>query len=132
MDDLKRKWRDLPLRTFFILTVLIGLFVIALLSGLIIWGCAAFRYYLLPDSDSVYLSIQQSYDDGSSSMQSYLLKLDDAPVQLPQIIAQEESPQGIVQMVSPSEFPLSYSIEKIEPSASRQSASLPTQYAASS
>ena len=43
MDDLKRKWRDLPLRTFFILTVLIGLFVIALLSGLIIWGCAAFR-----------------------------------------------------------------------------------------
>ena len=119
MDDLKRKWRDLPLRTFFILTVLIGLFVIALLSGLIIWGCAAFRYYLLPDSDSVYLSIQQSYDDGSSSMQSYLLKLDDAPVQLPQIIAQEESPQGIVQMVSPSEFPLSYSIEKIEPSYNR-------------
>lgn len=61
------KWRNLPLRKFFILTVLFTFSAVALLSGLLIWGCAAFRYYLLPDSDSVYLTMVKSYADGTEA-----------------------------------------------------------------
>ncbi len=113
MDNLKRKWRSLPLRTFFMLTVLISFCTIALLSGLILSGCAAFRHYLLPDSDSVYLSIQKTYEDGTESTESYLLRLDDIPVQLPQIVADPPSPEAPASPVP------RYSIEKIEPSYQR-------------
>lgn len=91
------------------LTVLIAFSMVFLLSGLILWGCAAFRNYLLPDSDSVYLSIQKTYEDGSTSTESYLLKLDQVPVQLPQMASEDMLEEA------PEEIPR-YSIEKIEPS----------------
>ncbi len=109
MDDLKRKWHNLPLRTFFMLTILIAFSMVFLLSGLILWGCAAFRSYLLPDSDSVYLSIQKTYANGSTSTESHLLKFDHTPVQLPQMASED------ILEEAPEEVPR-YSIEKIEPS----------------
>lgn len=109
MGDMKRKWHNLPLRTFFMLTVLIDFSIVVLLSGLIIWGCAAFRHYLLPDPDSVYLSIFKNYEDGSSSSESYLLKLDDVPVRLPQLIINDNSG------TRPPDYSATYSIEKIQP-----------------
>ena len=109
MDKLKRKWQDLPLRTFFMLTVLTGFCAVFLLSGLIILGCAAFRHYLLPDSDSVYLSIHKTFEDGTESSERHLLSLDDVPVQLPLIMTDPPSAETSGQ--SPE-----YSIEKIEPS----------------
>lgn len=113
MDHLKRKWRNLPLRTFFMYTVLIAFSVIFLLSGIIIWGCAAFRHYLLPDSDSVYLSIQKTYEDGSEYTESHLLEFGDIPRSLPQIII-EDAPVRETTDPSPR-----YAIEKIEPSYQR-------------
>lgn len=110
MDSLKRKWHNLPLRTFFMLTILISFSVVVLLSGLIIWGCAVFRHNLLPDSDSVYLSIQKKYEGGGSSSESYLLKYNDIPVQLSQIVVNGDDSRELS-----SEYP-KYSIEKIEPS----------------
>lgn len=114
MGELKRKWRNLPLRTFFMLTVLMTFVIIFLLSGLIIWGCAAFRHYLLPDSDSVYLSIQKTFENGNETIESHLLRLDDIPVQLPQIVSDPPSEE------SQNQAPR-YSIEKIEPSYQRLS-----------
>lgn len=109
MDKLKRKWRSLPLRTFFMLTVLITFSMVFLLSGLIIWGCAAFRHYLLPDSDSVYLSIQKTYEDGGASTESHLIKLDGIPVSLPQMASdpplkesQDQAPRYSIEQIVPS------------------------------
>lgn len=112
MGELKRKWRNLPLRTFFVLTVLMTFSVVLLLSGLIIWGCAAFRHYLLPDSDSVYLSITRTYEDGSETTESHLLKLDDIPAQLPRLVSDPPMEESRNQFSR-------YSIEKIEPSYQR-------------
>lgn len=65
MEGLKKKYCDLPIRKAFILTVLITFCIVVVLSGLCIWGCAAFRQYLLPDSNAVFLTIALSNADGS-------------------------------------------------------------------
>lgn len=106
-----RKWSSLPLRKFFILTVLLTFSVVALLSGLIIWGCAAFRKYLLPDSDSVYLSLESTYKDGNVTTSSYLLKYDSSPERLPELqIVEDGKPVDM-------SFPvIKYSVTKIQSS----------------
>ena len=44
------------LRSSFILYVLTTLVVVAILSGLTIWGCVTLQKTLLPDSNLVYLT----------------------------------------------------------------------------
>lgn len=109
------KWRNLPLRKFFILTVLFTFSAVALLSGLIIWGCAAFRHYLLPDSDSVYLTLVKSYADGTEAAESHLLPYGGSPVMLPEIMIQSDD--GTPGKDEPSI--VKYSIEKLENSYDR-------------
>lgn len=111
-----KKWRNLPLRTFFVLTVLFTFAVVALLSGLIIWGCAAFRHYLLPDSDSVYLNLEKTYEDGTKTTESYLLKYGRDPEGLPEIREIASDNYGEVER---EELTPKYSIEKIENSFER-------------
>lgn len=73
METLKKRWQDLPLRRFLILTVCISISMVALASVLIIGGCVAFRHWLLPDPDAVYLTIEETFTDGTVNKSTYLM-----------------------------------------------------------
>lgn len=72
MEPLKRK--QISLRGFFLLTVFSVFGGVVLLSGLTIWGCMAFRHWLLPDPEAVYLTMEETLPDGGTSTSSYLLE----------------------------------------------------------
>lgn len=74
MESLKNKCKNLSLRNFFILTVLCSIGLAVFFSALIIAVCASFRYWLLPDSNAAYLTIQKTLENGTINTASYLLK----------------------------------------------------------
>lgn len=103
------KWRDLPIQKFFMALILLVFSVVVLFSGLIVWGCAAFRHYLLPDSNSAYLTIQTTFTDGTSQRSSWLFSFGSDPKSIPQM---EEICNGIP--VQKEASVAEYSIEKLE------------------
>lgn len=66
MDSLKTRWKNLPLRHFFILTVILSISIVVLISALIIAACISFRHWLLPESNAAYLTIEKTLAGGSS------------------------------------------------------------------
>lgn len=90
MEGLKKKYYDLPLRKAFILTVLITFCIVVVLSGLCIWGCAAFRRYLLPDSNAVFLTMELSDTDGNRISFGYQIQLGEEMTSLPRMQAEED------------------------------------------
>lgn len=90
MEKLKKKYYDLPLRKAFILTVLMTLCIVVVLSGLCIWSCAAFRQYLLPDSNAVFLTMGLSDTDGHRINFGYQIQLGEEMTSLPRIQAEED------------------------------------------
>lgn len=86
-NSITEKWGNLPLQKFFMAVILLVFSMVVLFSGLIVWGCAAFRRRLLPDSNSAYLTIQTSYTDGTSDSHTHLLSFGGDPVSLPQLVA---------------------------------------------
>ena len=124
--------RDISLRGFFMLTVFGTFCVVALLSGLVIAGCAAFRRYLLPDANAAYLTIEYTLKDGTRTSASYLLTFGEES-KLPRMVteavgsvtvedgvtvkAQSEVTEGLdAARIETNEFMLdaSYSIQKLE------------------
>lgn len=77
METMKKRWHDLPLRRFLILTVCLSVGMVALVSALIIGGCAAFRHWLLPDPNTVYLTVEKNLSDGNVLKGTHLLKFGD-------------------------------------------------------
>lgn len=109
METLKKKWRNLPIRKFFIGTVAVVFSLIVLLSALIIWGCSAFRAYLLPDSNYVYLTIEETLANGNQTSSQYRIELNQENQTLPQLTAEiDDIP--VENTVRESR----YSIQKIE------------------
>ena len=92
MEGLKKKYHDLSLRNAFILTVLITFCVVVALSGLCIWGCIAFRQYLLPDSNQVFLTIDVTFTDGRRSTLGARVRLGEEMSPVPFFRADEEDP----------------------------------------
>ena len=92
MEGLKKKYHDLSLRKAFILTVLITFCVVVALSGLCIWGCIAFRQYLLPDSNQVFLTIDVTFTDGRRSTLGARVRLGEEMSPVPFFRADEEDP----------------------------------------
>lgn len=109
MESLRKKWRNLPLRRFFILTVLGTVGLAAALSGLVIWGCAAFRGYLLPEADAVYLTVERTLESGVVTTEVHLLEFGAEPEEMPRI---EMEMGGIP--VENKEVQQKYAIQKIE------------------
>ncbi|MDE7352009.1 MAG: HAMP domain-containing histidine kinase [Acetatifactor sp.] len=103
------KWRDLPIQKFFMALILLVFSIVVLFSGLIVWGCAAFRHYLLPDSNSAYLTIQTTFTDGTTQRSSWLFSFGSDPKSIPQM---EEIHDGISAQKEASVS--EYSIEKLE------------------
>ncbi len=91
MESLKRK--NVSLRGFFLIIVFTVFFGVVLLSGLTIWGCTAFRHWLLPDPDAAYLTVEQIYSDGTTTTSSYLLEYGEA-AKLPQLLVEESYVDG--------------------------------------
>lgn len=109
METLKNKWYDLPLRRFFILTILLHAGIVALLSALIIGGCAAFRHWLLPDPNAAYLTLEETFADGIVAKSTYLLNFGDDLSSLPFIKSESDGVPN-----SENVQQTRYSIEKIE------------------
>lgn len=77
MESLKKKINNMPLRHFFVLTVFITVFSVVVLSGLTIWTCMSIRHYLLPDSNMVYMSVQQTFPDGTIVESMQILNMEE-------------------------------------------------------
>ena len=111
MGTLKKKWQDLPLRRFLILTVCLSIGTVALVSALIIGGCTAFRHWLLPDPNAIYLTVEETRSDGTVVGGTYLLNFDDALSSLPFLMIEND---GIP--IAEDIKQTRYSVEKIETS----------------
>ena len=112
METLKKRWQDLPLRRFLILTVCLSIGMVTLVSALIIGGCTAVRHWLLPDPDAVYLTVEETRDDGTVVSGIYLLNFGDDLSSLP--FAKIEYDDVLTSEVIKQ---TRYSIEKIETGA---------------
>ena len=109
METLKNRWKNLPLRRFLMLTVCFSIGLVALVSTLIISGCAAFRHWLLPDPNAVYLTVEETLSDGNVVSGTYLLNFGNDLSSLPFLRIEND---GI-----PAEEDIKqtrYSVEKIE------------------
>jgi signal transduction histidine kinase len=106
MESLKKKWGDLSLRRFFLLTVFLTIGIVAALSAVVIGVCASFRHWLLPDADAVYLTVEETLADGRVTVSMNLLKYGDDLSVLPSLQV-DDGGEGVVEQRK-------YSIQKIE------------------
>lgn len=102
------------LRSSFILYVLTTLVIVAVLSGMTIWGCVTLQKTLLPDSDLVYLTIQQSDSDGNETTTTVPMPLNDVLKEIPSMISMEDTQGDILY----GDQNVKYSVTKIENSFS--------------
>lgn len=75
MEQIRQNFRDMPLRNAFCVYVSMAIIAAVLLSTLTIWGCNAFRSWLLPETDKVYLSVNKIYPDGTIETAELLLQV---------------------------------------------------------
>lgn len=108
MESLKKKYYNLPLRKFFVISVLFTICFVAALSGMVIFGCTAFRHYLLPDPNAVYLTIEQTLSDGSTVTSVQLFEFDNDPQKFAQLVSDQKEQNTVLDE--------KYSIQKIEKS----------------
>lgn len=106
MEQMRQRFRDMPLRRAFCVCVLIAAIVAVSLSAFTIWGCYAFRFWLLPEKDKVYLSVNKSYSDGTIETAEMLLQVGQ---ELPMLGVDWNTAEN-------SEAEISYTIAKAEQS----------------
>lgn len=99
----------MPLRRFLILTVCLSIGMVVLASVMIIGGCVAFRHWILPDPDAVYLTIEETFTDGTVDKSTYLLDFGDDLSSLP-FIKMEYDGVPVTEDIKQTR----YSIEKFE------------------
>lgn len=134
MGKIKKKMADLPLRQAFVGTVFCTFCMVLILSGLVIGLCSAFRHYLLPDSNAVYLTIEKKFSDGTTTVTSHLLNYGEEAQTSPYLeiegktsseatayansdsddISLEESGDTVVRELGDIAQGVKYSIQKIE------------------
>lgn len=95
MEWLKKKYRDLPLRSAFIFTVMLTFCIVVALSGLSIWGCLALQRYLLPDSNEVYLTLEITDTEGNVTALTSLIRLGEEMTSLPMMYAESDGERVI-------------------------------------
>ncbi len=110
METLKKRWQNLPLRRFLILTICLSIGAVTLVSALIIGCCAAFRHWLLPDPNAVYLTVEQTFADGTVVNSTHLLDFGDDLSLLPSLRIDEEDGISVEDGIKQTR----YSVEKIE------------------
>lgn len=111
MESIKNKWNNLSLRQYFIMTVFLSFGIVVVLSALIIGGCVSFRHWLLPDSNAVYLTIEETLSDGSVVNGIHLMEYGQDLTSLPILFEDGEN------TVQEKREEARYSLQKIENSA---------------
>lgn len=111
MEKIKMKIRNASFRKSFIYAVCFTVAVVVLLSFVTIWGCLAFRKWLLPDSDEVFLNQTIVYADGTQNQSQMRVKLGDEEQQYPGIVIEYEDGKEVIE---PEQKIVKYSVDKIE------------------
>lgn len=111
MESIKNKWNNLSLRQYFIMTVFLSFGIVVVLSALIIGGCVSFRHWLLPDSNLVYLTIEETLSDGSVVENICIMEYGRELTSLPLLFEDGEN------TVQEKREEARYSLQKIENSA---------------
>ncbi len=91
METTVKKLKNLPLRKYLVFSVLITLAIIVLLSSATIWGCITFRKYLLPDSNNVFLTVDETYADGTNVSYSMRVKVGADGAELPVLMSEDRT-----------------------------------------
>lgn len=107
MEKLKRKCSSL--QNYFVLIVLITFFIVICLSLLSIWGCQKFREYLLPDSNTIWVTLNITYSDGRTEELEFSTELGKEMYDIPRLTGAED---GLINNSELSD--IKTSIEKIE------------------
>ena len=87
MEKLKRKCSSL--QNYFVLIVLITFFIVICLSLLNIWGCQKFREYLLPDSNTIWVTLNITYSDGRTEELEFSIELGQEMYDIPRLTGTE-------------------------------------------
>jgi len=112
METLKKRWHNLPLRRFLILSICFSIGTVTLASIVIICICTAFQHWLLPDPNAVYLTIEETFSDGNVVKSTHLLNYGGDLSSLP-FIQTENNTVLTTEDIKQTR----YSIEKIETGA---------------
>lgn len=115
MESLKNRWQNMPLRSFFLMTVLITLGITAFLSALVIWGCVSFRHWLLPDANEAYLTVEKTMKDGAVETGVFLMEYGADLSSLPSLKIAVVPPDTVEEEVAETR----YSLQKLENSFSK-------------
>ena len=107
MEKLKRKCSSL--QNYFVLIVLITFFIVICLSLLSIWGCQKFREYLLPNSNTIWVTLNITYSDGKTEELEFSTELGQEMYDIPRLTGSEG---GLINNSELSD--IKTSIEKIE------------------
>ena len=89
METSVKKIKKLPLRKYLVFSVLITLAIIVLLSAATIFGCMTFRKYLLPESNNVFLTVDETYADGTNVSYSMRVKVGEEGAELPVLMSED-------------------------------------------
>ncbi len=111
MEKIKMKIRNASLRKSFIYAICSTVTAVVLLSFVTIWSCLAFRKWLLPDSNEVFLNQTIVYEDGTQSRSKLRVKFGDEEQQYPGIFTKNEDGKGVTE---PEQKIIKYSVDKIE------------------
>ena len=107
MEKLKRKCSSL--QNYFVLIVLITFFIVICLSLLSIWGCQKIREYLLPESNTIWVTLNITYSDGRTEKLEFSTELGQEMYDIPRVTVAEDG------SINNSElYDIKTSIEKIE------------------
>lgn len=89
METSVKKIKNLPLRKYLVFSVLITLAIIVLLSVATIFGCMTFRKYLLPESNNVFLTVDETYADRTNVSYSMRVKVGEEGAELPVLMSED-------------------------------------------
>ena len=87
MEKLKRKCSSL--QNYFVVIVLITFFIVICLSLLNIWGCQKFREYLLPNSNTIWVTLNITYSDGRTEELEFSTELGQEMYDIPRLTGAE-------------------------------------------
>ena len=101
MESLGRKYGDLSLRKAFVLTVFLTFCIVVMASAVSVWGCMAFRRYLLPESNTVWMELQVTDSEGKTTTMGSRVKFGEEMKYIP-ILLEEKDGKPVMKNYDPS------------------------------
>ncbi|MDO5601637.1 MAG: HAMP domain-containing sensor histidine kinase [Oscillospiraceae bacterium] len=96
MEQMRKGKKNIKLRNAFVLYVFTTFLLVVSLSAVVIAGCAAIRNWLLPQSDEVFLNIEQREEDGSLTTATLRMKIGDDFIAVPYLLDSETTLESLI------------------------------------